>query len=162
MAKKQPPIFAKGMTLEEANAYIANVIERNKRTPASQPVFRWSEEDTLLRHQIIIHYLGTGVPRIVLVRTLMNDWNASRSRVQVFIKEALKYLSEATDEYRDSMRETQLNKLDNFIAMCIAQGKMKEAAMGLDQINKITGIYDNTKKVDVTTEGGPIRFDFGK
>ena len=162
MAKKDAPIFSRGMTLEQANAYMANTIERHKNTQVNNPKLRWQEEDVLLRHQIILYYLGNGVPRIELVRILMNDWNTSRSRVQLFIKEALGYLSEATDEYRDSMREMQLNKLDNFIQMCIAQGKMKEAAMGLDQVNKICGIYDNTKKVDVTTEGGPIRFDFGK
>lgn len=159
---KKAPVFAKGMTLEEVNGYIAALIERHKGGSQKSFSGMWQEDDLLLRHQIIIYYLGSGVPRIELVRILMNEWGVGRSRVQLFIKEALKYLTEATDEYRDSMRETQLNKLDNFVQMCLAQGKMKEAAMGLDQINKITGIYDNTKKVDVTTEGGPIKFDFGK
>lgn len=156
------PIFSRGMTFEEAGKYIANLIKTHKANPQNSNAGKWGEEDILLRNQIIIHMLGSGVPRIEVVRVLMNEWGTSRARVQEYIKGALKYLSETSDEYRDHMRETQLNKLDNFISMCLAAGRFKEAAMGLDQVNKITGIYDNTKKVDVTTEGGPIKFDFGK
>ena len=161
MAEKKPPIFAKGMSFDEANLFIAGVIERHKKNPPNSAAGRWTEDEALIRNQIIIHMLAQGTPRIDVVRILIDKWGVARANIQAYVKDALNYLTETTDEYRDYMRETQLNKLDAFIQMCIQQGKMKEAAMGLDQINKITGIYDNTQKVDLRTEA-PIKLDFAK
>ena len=158
MARQTKPPFISGMTEEEACNYIKGRIEQHKTTNRSKG---WSEEDLLIRHQLILKWLGEGTPRIDISRNIMNLWNVSDSVSRLYVTEALKYLTEATDDYRDYVRQTQVSKIEKMIEQCKSAGKMKEAAMFQEQLNKIYGIYNETKKVEIKTEE-PIKFEFGK
>ena len=137
------------MTEEEACNYIKGRIEQHRNGDRSH---KWSPEDLLIRHQLILKWLGEGTPRIDVARNIMNVWNVCDSNARQYVTDALKYLTEATDDYRDYVRQTQVSKIEKMIEACKTAGKMKEAAMFQEQLNKIYGIYTENKKVEVKSE----------
>ena len=152
------PPFIKGMTEEEAITFIGQRIAQHQ---AQHRQTGWTNEELLIRHQLILKWIGEGTPRMDVARRLTNIWNVSDSSAHLYVQQALKYLSESTDEYRDYVRDTQVSKIEKFIEDCKSAGKMKEAAMFQEQLNKIFGIYNESKELKIKTEE-PIKFEFGK
>lgn len=152
-----PPVFLSGMTEEECVRHIGEVIETHRN---SYKKFPWSKEDLLIRHQLIINWLGQGMPRMELHRMMHNIWGITSSSATLYIKEALEYLTSSTDEYRDKMRELQMAKIEHLIEECRLTGKYLEASKFQDQLNKLCGLYVENKKVELTSDG-PITVTFG-
>lgn len=157
VVKYTPPVFYQGMTEEECINHIQSVIDVHK---GGNRKIGWSENDLLIRHQLILNWLGKGIPRMELDRQLQNIWGVVPSTSQLYIKQALEYLTQSTDEYRDNMRELQVNKLENLIEECRLTGKYLEASKFQDQLNKLCGLYIENKKVELSSQG-PITVTFG-
>jgi hypothetical protein len=163
MAKRkemQAPIFSKGMTWEQAVEYIKGRIEKNKICARQG----WSDDDKLIRHQIILSMLGkNGISNLNISRQLQNMWNIGHSSADSYVREALHYLTENSETYREYARDMQVDKLQELIKECAEKGKYKEAMMGMEQLNKIFGVYQDNKKVEVKTETTkPIVISFGE
>lgn len=155
--KKKEPSFAKCMTFEEVIAYLRTRVECHKKETTKTKA--WDEDELLLRNQVIIHYMSKGLSRVETARQIMNDFGIQKSSAFKWIRSAVEYLAEGSDEYKDAMKEVQLERLHKYVTDCTTQGKYKEAAMFMEQMNKIYGIYNETKKVEVKAEG-PIKFEF--
>lgn len=154
----KPAILVKGMTEEQAIAFIGERIEEHRNNIG--PKKPWKEEELLVRHQLIINWLGQGMPTMEIARTMMNIWGVTDSSAFAYLKEAMKYLTASSDEYRDNMREVQIAKLERWAEECRLMGKYLEASKLQDQINKLLGLYQD-KKVEVKGEG-TIQISFGE
>ena len=163
MAKAKAP-FSNGMTEEEVIAFLkgAKPIRRNDEGRIVRSKKNWTEDELTLRNQLIIYWLTKeGYTRMECVNRIMSEFGISRSNAFDWSGEAIKTLNEGFDEYRDMARQMQIEKIEKCIKECRAAGKMKEAAMFSEQLNKIYGLYTDNKKVEVSAEG-PIRFEFDK
>lgn len=153
-----PPIFSHGMTEEQAIAYLGGKIEEHR---TSNKKWGWSDEDLYIRHQLILNWLSTGMPLIDIARHIRNIWGVVDSTARLYVSEALKYLTQMSDEYRDSVREAHVAKLEKWAEECRMMGKYLEAAKFTEQIAKVNGLNQDNKKVEVTTDG-PITVTFGE
>ncbi len=164
MAKIKKAPFSNGMTEPEVVAYLKlqrpDYVDENGVKHHTKP--RWSDDDLILRNQLIIYWLTSeGLSRIEVVQKLMSVFSISRSNAFLWSGEALKSLNDGFDEYRDMARQMQIEKIEKLIKECKGLGKYKEAAMLNEQLNKIYGLYTENKKVEVKSEE-PIRFKFDK
>jgi hypothetical protein len=153
-----PSIFAGGMTEQGAIDYIGEKIrmhrEMNKKVA-------WTEEDLYIRHQLIINWLSTGRSTVDVARDIRNLWGVVDSTSNLYIKEALEYLTAASDKYRDKAREVQLARLERYMEECRLMGKYLEASKFADQIAKLTGTYQDNKKLEIKSDK-PISITFGE
>ena len=164
MAKKQRPPFSNGMTEEEVIAYLkAQKPDYTDEDGVRHKVkWKWPDDDLDLRNQLIIYWITKdGLSRIEVVQMLMQVFGISRSNAFEWARIAIASLNEGFDEYRDLARQTQIEKIEKLIKECKGMGKYKEAAMLNEQLNKIYGLYAETKKVEVSAEA-PIKFEFDK
>ena len=153
-----PPVFVGGMTMQGAINYIGEKIRMHREMNLKKP---WSEEDLYIRHQLIINWLSTGRPIMDVARDIRNLWGVVDSTARKFIDEALQYLTESTAEYRDKAREIQLARLEKYMEECRLCGKYLEAAKFAEQIAKLTGTYQDNKKLEITSNK-PISITFGE
>lgn len=151
----EAPIFVNGMTEQEAINYIGEKIKQHKEVGTN-----WTDEDILIRHQLVIHWLGLGIPTMEVSRRMQNFWGISNRCGVYYIKEATQWLTASSDEYREHMREVQLAKLERWAEECRLMGKYLEASKMQEQINKLLGLYEEKKKIEVS--GDAIKFEFDK
>lgn len=164
MAKKQKPPFSNGMTEEEVIAYLkSQKVDFVDDDGVKHHVkYKWATNDLDLRNQLIIHWITKdGLSRIEVVQRIMQEFDITRSNAYDWSKAAIDSLNEGFDAYRDMARQTQIERIEKLIKDCKSAGKMKEAAMFNEQLNKIYGLYSDTKKVEVSADG-PIKFEFDK
>lgn len=162
MARAKVP-FSNGMSEPEVVAYLKLQRPSQKKDGKVTKVkWQWQEDDLILRNQLIIYWLTSeGLSRMELVQKIMNVFDVSRANAFIWSGEAIKTLNEGFDEYRDMARQMQIEKIEKCIKECRGQGKMKEAAMFTEQLNKIYGLYTENKKVEVKADE-PIKFKFDK
>lgn len=154
----EPPVFVGGMTMQGAINYIGEKIRMHREMGLKRA---WSEEDLYIRHQLIINWISTGRPVMDVARDIRNLWGVVDSTARKFIDEALQYLTESTAEYRDKAREVQLARLEKYMEECRLCGKYLEAAKFAEQIAKLTGTYQDNKKLEITSNK-PISITFGE
>lgn len=152
------PMFVGGMTEQQAIAYIGEKIRMHREMGRK---VAWTEEDIYIRHQLIINWLSQGRPGVDVARDIRNLWGVVDSTSRLYISEALEYLTKATDEYRDKQRELQVARLEKYMEECRLTGKYMEAAKFAEQIAKITGTYQDNKKIEIKSEQ-PISITFGE
>jgi len=153
-----PPVFAGGMTEQGAINYIGEKIRMHREMGLKKA---WTEEDLYIRHQLIINWLSTGRSTMDVARDIRNLWGVVDSTASLYIKEALEYLTASTDKYRDKAREVQLARLERYMEECRLCGKYLEASKFADQIAKLTGTYQDNKKLEITSDK-PISITFGE
>jgi len=153
-----PPVFVGGMTQQGAINYIGEKIRMHREMNRK---VGWTEDDIYIRHQLIIYWLSTGRPTMDVMRDMRNLWGIAQSTAGMYLKEALEYLTESSDLYRDKAREIQLARLERYAEECRVCGKYLEASKFTDQIAKLTGTYQDNKKIEVKGEG-PIMISFGE
>ncbi len=154
-----PPVFVGGMTEQGAINYIGQKIKMHQ---TSHKKVGWTEDDLYIRHQLIINWLSTGRPSIDVARDIRNLWGVADSTARLYVSEALKYLTESTDEYRDKAREVQLARLERYMEECRIMGKYLEASKFADLIAKLTGTYqDGKQKIEIKSEQ-PVIISFGE
>lgn len=151
-----PTIFYNGMTEEQAVQYIGAQIEVHR---TSNKKFAWTDEELYVRHQLVLNWLSSGMPRMSVHKLIRDTWNVASSTASLFMKEALQYLTETTDEYRDNLREHQIAKLERWAEECRLTGRYLEASKFTEQINKMMGLYVENKKVELSADG-PIKVTF--
>lgn len=159
----QPPIFTQGMTEEQAVRHIGQLIDFHRDTIRGKNNMAmkngWSDEDLYIRHQLIINWFSKGMPNVEIHRYIREVWGVASSTATLYIKEAMKYLTQMSDEYRDDVRAAQVAKLERFAEECRMTGRYMEASKFLEQVNKIQGLYVENKKVELSADG-PIKVTF--
>lgn len=153
-----PSIFVGGMTEQGAIDYIREKIRMHREMNRK---VAWTEEDLYIRHQLIINWLSTGRSTMDVARDIRNLWGVVDSTASLYIKEALEYLTASSEEYRDKAREVQLSRLERYMEECRLLGKYLEAAKFADQIAKLTGTYQDNKKLEIKSDK-PIQISFGE
>ena len=153
-----PPVFAGGMTENGAVEYLKEKIRMHREMNRK---VAWTEEDLYIRHQLIINWLSTGRSTVDVARDMRNIWGIADSTARLFISEALEYLTASTDKYRDKAREVQIARLERYMEECRLMGKYLEASKFADQIAKLTGTYQDNKKLEIKSDK-PIQISFGE
>lgn len=153
-----PSIFAGGMTEQGAIDYLREKIRMHREMGLKKA---WTEEDLYIRHQLIINWLSTGRSTMDVARDIRNIWGVVDSTASLYIKEALEYLTASSDKYRDKAREVQLARLERYMEECRILGKYLEASKFADQIAKLTGTYQDNKKLEIKSDK-PISITFGE
>ena len=157
VAKKQtqemqlytPPVFTHGLTEQEAVAYIGRRIAEHR---TSNKKAGWTDEDLYIRHQLIINWITQGMAPMDIIRHIRNVWECAQSSASLYVKQAMQYLTQMSDEYRDNIRDAQIAKISRWAEECRLMGKYLEASKFTDQLNKMIGAYSD-RKVEVTSDG---------
>ena len=160
MAKKsdKPSYLLQGMTEEEL---VTLLVSRRDADTAQYPNTKWKGDDKVLRHQLLLYWLTRGMSKAGVVRKCSNLFGVSEAAGWTWVKEAIQYLNARADEFRDYVRDEQIGKLEELVNTCVTSGKMREAMMGMEQLNKIYGLYSESKEIKVKTDE-PIKFEFDK
>jgi len=165
MTRERPP-FSNGMTEEEVIVHLRNSMPQ-PANPGGGGVsetraHKWAEGDMILRNQLILYWITKeSMSRTECVHMLMQEFRINRSKAYEWVKIALDTLNEGFEEYRDLARQIQVEKIEKSIKECKAAGKLKEAAMFTEQLNKIYGLYTENKNVEISADK-PIRFEFDR
>lgn len=110
-----------------------------------------------LRRQIIMQLLKRGMPRTEIVSFLMQKLSASEKSSYEYLNDVFDYIKTTDEKLKEDVRLCTIEKLQSVVQDCLARGKHKEALSAYDQINKINGLYTETKNVNVKD----ITFKFG-
>lgn len=110
-----------------------------------------------LRRQVIMQLLKRGMPRTEIIRYLIEKWNVSQDSIVDYLNDVYNYIKTTDEQLKEDVRLTTLEKLQSVVQECLERGKHKEALSAYDQINKINGLYSETKNVNVKD----ITFKFG-
>lgn len=110
-----------------------------------------------LRRQVIMQLLKRGMPRTEIVSFLMQKFSASEKSSYDYLNDVFNYIKTTDEQLKEDIRLSQLEKLQSVVQDCLARGKHKEALSAYDQINKINGLYTETKNLNVND----ITFKFG-
>ena len=166
-----PPVFAQGMTEQQCINHIRQVIKAKQFKDGSYgdelapekkntniTAQKWGADDIALRRQLIIHWMAQGTPMFSMHSLVENLLGCSRSVAYEYVRDAMAYLSEGTEEYRDHLRDIQIAKLEQWAQECRDTGKYLEASKFTEQLNRLFGLYE--KKIEMKSEG-PIQITFG-
>lgn len=110
-----------------------------------------------LRRQVIMQLLKRGMPRTEIVSFIMEKLNASEKSSYEYLNDVFDYIKTTDEQLKEDVRLTTIEKLQEVVKDCLERGKHKEALSAYDQINKINGLYTETKNVNVKD----ITFKFG-
>jgi hypothetical protein len=164
MAKKNKPPFSNGLTEAQLVEYLKSQmpIFKGEDGVVHKSKYKWSDSDLDLRNQLIIYWITkNSYSRMEVVQRLMQEFGIARANAFEWSKMAIDTLNDGFDEYRDAARQMQIEKIEKCIQECRDSGRMKEAAMFSEQLNKIYGLYTDNKKIEVSSEA-PIIVSFDK
>lgn len=117
----------------------------------------WDEGTLMLRRSVILQLLGQGLSRTRLCEELCARWGCCLVTAVSYVKDAMKYLMEDADAYKESVRVDMLHRLQTLAEDALAHNDRKSALSAYDQISKINGLYTTKVEADVKTD---ITFDF--
>ena len=145
-------------TEEEINNRMANIIARNKVSVSGQCL--WNDQDTIIRRQFILDLIARGWSNTAIDSYVMEHWKCSITSAKNYRKDACKQLVETNEEVIESNRQKQVERLEKMVKECQDQGKYKEAAMLMEQISKLQGLYID--RSEVVIKDYQTKFDFAK
>lgn len=146
------------MTDEEVDAIIIPVIEDCKAKRQKKGKIRWTEPLLLLRNSVVFDLMyKKGYSKRKTIDTLMARWQIAEQKAYDYINIANAELKKTYEDDIDTIRNQQLEKLQQLYDDAVLHNEKKVALSAMDQINKIQGIYDEHKTV--TLENITFEFD---
>lgn len=154
---KQNGIF-KYLKPEEIDEMIREKIHRI-RTSNKRISEKWTESELLYRRQMIFEMIRKGYSRQRIQEDLMSRWDCVKRSAQRYVKDALETLEEDNKDFIIKTRDIQRERIESVIEKAMNSGNYEAALKGLEQINKIDGLYNEKITADIKAEG--IKFQFG-
>lgn len=146
------------MTDEEVDSIILPVIADCKARNQKNGKIRWTEPLLLLRNSVVFDLMyKRGYSKRKTLDTLMTRWQIGQQKAYDYINIANAELKKTYEDDIDTIRNQQLEKLQQLYDDAVLHNEKKVALSALDQINKIQGIYDEHKTV--TLENITFEFD---
>ena len=145
------------MTEEEVDAIILPVIQDCKDRNQKNGKIRWTEPLLALRNSVIFDLMyKRGYSKRKTIDTLRARWQISEQRCYIYINEATEALIATYNDDIETVRNKQLEKLQELYDDCMSHNKQKEALMAMEQINKLKGLYEERQNITINE----IKFEF--
>lgn len=153
MAKKNiMPESFKFLEPHEIDNIIKNRVKvANKANP-------WTENELMMRNQVIIDLIGQGLSRRRIQEEIMSRWGVCADTAKGYIREAFKVLTQGNEEFIEHNRDKQIERLENIITEAMEAHEYKAAVMATAELNKLLGLTTNQK---ITLENTDRVFKFG-
>lgn len=90
---------------------------------------------------------------------LLDEYEVHPNTASKWLKAAYEYLSEGTSVFKEHIREKQQERFEYILTEAIKAGKWDVANRILDNMNKMFNLYDNSTKIEVTSD--VVQFKFG-
>lgn len=146
------------MTDEEVDAIIVPVIEDCKNKVQKKGKIRWTEPLIALRNSVIFDLMyKRGYSKRKTIDTLRARWQIAEQRCYEYINAATDALMATYTDDIETVRNKQLEKLQEIYDDSMEHNDRKTALKALDQMNKIKGIYE--EKAQITVENIQFTFD---
>lgn len=120
----------------------------------------WDERTINIRRAVVYDLLGQGLSRVRIAQELMARWGVTEKPAYDYIKDALENLISDNENFKDSVRESMMHRLESLAEDALAHNDRKSALSAYEQMNKLQGLYVNKVEADVK-EDTTIRFEFG-
>lgn len=153
-SKKVDGVFAY-MTPEEIDEHIKATIESAK--PGRNPASGWKDADIMIRRQVILEYVAQGLSKTNIMRQICDRWGVKKSCAYKYIIDAMDALVEDNADFIKYNRTKQEERLENIMTMALEDHMYDTFLKASDQLNKIYGLYNEKKEIDLKTD---IHFDF--
>lgn len=127
--------------------------EHNMKGYCKKP---FSEDELLIRRQVIIDYIGQGLSRRRIIEHLMDRWEISERTAYSYYADAIKFLSKGNEKFVEYNRDKMIERLEYILTEAIDNACYKEAVMAAQELDKIMGLQVDNKKIEITD----IRTDF--
>lgn len=147
------------LTPEEQDNIIKRIIKSTHARGGTQKK-AWTDYAINIRRQVILDLLGQGLSYPRIEQELMARWECGHTSVCTYYKDAVNYLSEGSEEYKEHIKEIMVHKLESLAEDALAHNDRKSALSAYEQINKLNNLYVNKVEADVK-DNVVIRFDFG-
>lgn len=110
----------------------------------------WTEPMLAIRRQAIIDHYAQGNTVRELIGDIMDRWEATDKQARTYVKDALEWLQEGNEEFRDYNRDQQIEKLERIAKDAKSAGEYKAAVAAIAEVNKLLGLGE--QKVNVSVE----------
>ena len=110
----------------------------------------WGEDELLIRRQVIIDYIAQGLSRRRLVEQLMDRWEISYRTAYKYYNDAIKFLAKDNEKFVQYNRDKMQERLEYIMTEAIERGCYKEAVMAAQELDKILGLQQENKKIEIT------------
>ena len=119
----------------------------------------WTEEELELIYCVIWDYIiKGGLSREQTAQQLYSRWDISLSTARRYVVECIKRFSKNfPEDDLATIRQMFIQRCEGILEMAIADNNKDSALKALDLIGKTTGLYKETKDINVD---GTITFDF--
>ena len=154
---KQNGIF-KYLQPEEIDEMIREKINKI-RTDKKRVSDKWTDTELLYRRQVIFELIRKGYSRQRIQEELMSRWECVKRSAQRYVKDALEALEEDNKDFIIKTRDIQRERIESVIEKAMNSNNFEAALKGLEQINKIDGLYNEKITANIKAEG--IKFQFG-
>lgn len=120
---------------------------KNKKGYVNQP---WQEDELLIRRQVIIDYIAQGLSRRRLIEQLCDRWEIGLKTAYTYYNDAIKFLAKDNEKFREYNRDKMQERLEYIMTEAIDRGCYKEAVMAAAELDKILGLQQENKKIEIT------------
>lgn len=144
------------LSMEEIDEMMNNKMEALRKNKKRE---RWNENELLYRRQVIYEWIRRGYSRVRIQQELMSRWGCVKRSAQRYVTDALNALEEDNREFVEKTREIQRERIEGIIQKAMESNNYDAALRGLEQINKLDGLYSEKIAAEIKAEG--FKFNFG-
>lgn len=154
--------YRKKFTDAEIDMMINNKMsqEFHRGGPLPTQSIRWTAADLMLRRQAIYDIYCRGYSITNCKKIMRERWGIADITAQRWYKDALDSITVDEEKMKEKYRNIQIGRLEKMIADCQELGKYKEAAMLMEQLSKLEGLYID--KSEVIIKDYQTTFKFGE
>lgn len=140
----EPPVFKK-MSQEDSDKLMQQAVKTAGKTGHKV----WTDAMITIRRQALIDLYAQGYTRREIVVEIMDRWGCGEVRAYEWIKDALAWLQEGNDEFREYNRDKQIEKLETLAKRAKDAGDFRSAVMATSEVNKLLGLNEQKVTVDI-------------
>lgn len=140
-----PPVFKK-MKRKESDKMMQAAVAAGKTTGHRV----WTDVMVAIRRQALVDLYAQGYTRREIILEIMDRWGCSEAQGYGWMKDALEWLQEGNEEFRDYNRDKQIEKLEKIAKDAKDAGDFRAAVQATSEVNKLLGLAE--QKVNVSVE----------
>ena len=138
----------KYLTPEEIDKAMIARINEHRNIPGHKNK-EWQEDELMMRRQVILDYMGQGLSRRRIVEHLCDRWGINTRTAYVYYTDAIRFLAKDSEKFVEFNRDKMIERLEYICTEAIDTGNYREAVMACAEMNKILGLSQETKKIEI-------------
>jgi len=139
-----PPTFKK-MKKKDSDNLMKKMVDEGNKTGHRI----WTDPMVAIRRQALVDLYAQGYSRREIIVEIMDKWGCSENQGYKWMKDALEWLQEGNEEFRDYNRDKQVEKLEKIAKDAKNAGEYKAAVAAIAEMNKLLGLGEQKVKVDI-------------